>query len=247
MSKLKKAMERAGKRENTPLGFARMEQAKRRAMILAVNAGSNKEASNAVAAGVDAVLLTGSVDAAAVKAAGEVPAGVIVDELSNAAATKLAEAGIDFIASPFARTTATAVDTNRTGHVISLDGDHDDATLRALGPLGLDALLVDRGADPLTLEQQAKFVRLAQLTSTPLLFKVTASIDGDELRVLRDSGGAGVVLPAGTSPADIEAMIKRLQEVPDAHRKDRGSDIAVLPALLGRSHEHEEEEEPDEE
>ncbi len=248
MSKLKKAIERAGRRESTPFGFARVEQKKRRAMILAVTASTGKESSSAVSAGVDAVLLAGSIDANAVKAAGDVPAGALVDELSNAAAAKLAEAGVDFIASPFDRTTATAVDTNRTGHVISLGGEHDDATLRALGPLGLDALLVDRGAEPLTLQQQARFVRLAQLTSTPLLFQITPSIDVDELRVLRDSGGAGVVLPAGTSAADIEAVSKRLEEIPDVRRKEgNAGDIAVLPALLGRSHDHEEEDEPDEE
>jgi hypothetical protein len=251
LSKLKKAIERAGKRDSTPLGFTRVEQEKRRAMLLCVQANSDGDASKARDAGVDVVMVATD-DAgkagAAIKAANGVVAGTVVADLSNDSAAKLAEAGVDFIASPFDKTAATAVDTGRTGHVIAIDGEHDDATLRALAPLGLDALLVDRGAEALTLQQQAKFVRVAQLTSTPLLFKVAPSIEVDELRVLRDSGGAGVVLPAGTSASDIEAVNKRLREVPDPRRGDRSADVAVLPALLGRSHEHDDDgDEPDDE
>ncbi|MEZ4493555.1 MAG: hypothetical protein R3C29_09635 [Dehalococcoidia bacterium] len=246
MSKLKKAIERAGKRESSPMGFRRVEQEKRRAMLLGLVANDEKEASKAAKLGIDVVLVAvndGGKAATAFAALGDLAAGAIVNELSNEDAVKLADAGADFIASPFGATAATAVDTNRSGHVISLDGEFDDATLRALATIGLDALLIDRGSGPLTLQAQAKLVRIAQLTATPLLLQVEPSIAVDELRVLRDSGGGGVILPAGTSASDIEAVSERLREVPDIRKRDSSSsNIAVLPSLLGGGHEHDDDE-----
>lgn len=251
MSQLKKAIERVGRRESGPLGFGQFARARRRAMLLAVVAANEREAAAAAEAGAD-IVIAASADAnaakKAVQAAGgdRFPVGVIVERLDRASAGGLAEAGVDFIVSPFATTAATAVDSGRSGHVISLSDEPDDTTLRALGPIGLDALLVDRGPDELTLERQARLVRLAQLTATPLLFRVDPAIDVDELRVLRDSGGAAVVLPQGTSAADVAGVISRLEEVPEPHRRDRESPgVAMLPALLGHGHEHEEDDEPD--
>ena len=62
MSKLKKAIERAGKRESTPMGFTRVEQTKRRAMLLAVGASNEKDVATGVTAGADAIPTPGSDD-----------------------------------------------------------------------------------------------------------------------------------------------------------------------------------------
>jgi hypothetical protein len=132
------------------------------------------------------------------------------------------------------------------GHIISLGESIDDASLRALGPLGLDAIAVPGRDSALFLSDQLEFVRVAQLSATPLLVRLAAEPDAAELRALRDSGAAIVVAKPGTNTEGLRRLVELLQAVPEPRRREgRGPDVALLPALLGGGHDHDDEDEPD--
>jgi 2-methylisocitrate lyase-like PEP mutase family enzyme len=253
MSNLKRAIERAGKREGGQLGFAQAIHVKRRAMLLAVVAADAAAVKAAAEAGADLVLLTAESAVDATRELGrvaglKVPVGPVLTSLGAGDATALREAACDFVVSPLSATAAEALDGGSMGHALTVDHGLDDAMLRALGPLGLDALVVDGPKNGFSVADQLGLIRLAQLASTPLIVRLASLPGAGELRALRDSGVAIVAAPAGSKPKEIEALASALQAVPEPRRREgRGPEIALLPSLLGAGHEHDDDDEPDDE
>jgi hypothetical protein len=252
MSNLKKAIERSGRREGGQMGFAHVSQAKRKAMLLAAIVEDGAAVTAAAEAGADVALISANDATGAVRELGKasgvkIPVGALLPSLDKAGADALADAKCDFVMSPLGTTRAGALEPGRMGHVISLGETIDDASLRALGPLGLDAIAVPGRDSALFLEDQLGFVRVAQLSATPLLVRLAAEPDAAELRALRDSGAAIVVAKPGTNAAGLRRLAELLREVPEPRRREgRGPEVALLPALLGGGHDHDDEDdEPD--
>jgi hypothetical protein len=221
-------------------------------MLLGMLAEDGAAAKAALAAGADIAILRTSAGAAAaeVKSAGQ-PAndaslGAWLDRLDGAAGDALAGAGCDFIVGTLEGTVATAVDTEKTGLVLVVDPSIEDNILRALGPLGLDALLVEHGFGEMSLADQLKLVRLASFASTPLIVTTRPEAPAAELRVLRDSGTVCVLVPSGTPESKLRELSDRLRELPPRKARREGGDIAIVPAVAAMRHE-EEVHEPDEE
>jgi hypothetical protein len=176
----------------------------------------------------------------------KVPVGALLPSLDKSAADALADADCDFVMSPLGTTRAGALDTGRMGHLVSLSEPVDDASLRALGPLGLDAIAVPGRDSALFLGDQLEFVRVAQLSATPLLVRLAAEPDAAELRALRDAGAAIVAAKPGTSVEGLRRLVELLQAVPEPRRREsRGPEIALLPSLLGAGHDHDDDDESD--
>jgi hypothetical protein len=221
-------------------------------MALIATAKNAADIQAALDAGADAVL----VDAGGAAAAAEVMAGIASDKLSvgaglsslsEADAEKLRAAHCDFVVSPLETTDSAAVDTEKMGQVVVATQDMEDNTLRALGPLGLDGLFVQRSNGAMTLGQQLGLVRLASFASTGLLASVESNATVGELRVLRDSGAFAVVAPAGTPPDGLQTLSETLKAVPAPKKgKREGNDIAIVPASKAGAAEEEGEEEEDE-
>jgi len=253
MSNLKKAIERAGRREGGQLGFAQVSQAKRRAMLLAIAADDASAAEAAAEGGADIVLLSAKNARDAARELGrlgslKVPVGPVLAALTSEDATVLRDARCDFVVSPLTGTAAGALDANVMGHALALEQTVDDATLRALGPLGLDALVVDAPRASFSVADQLALVRVAQLASTPLIVRLATRPDPGDLRALRDSGVAIVAAPPGSKQGDLQDLISGLQAVPELRKREgRGPEIALLPSLLGGAHEHDDDGEPDDE
>ncbi len=221
-------------------------------MLLGVLADSGAAAKAAFEAGADVAIVRASGGSNAAKeakaAAGknnDSVLGVWLSELDEGTSTALAQAACDFVIGTLEGTVATAVDTDRMGQVLVAASSMDDAILRALGSLGLDALLVEHGKGAMSLADQLQLVRLASFASTPLLVTVAAEAPVNELRVLRDSGAACVLLSAGSSAAEIDAMSDRLRAVPARKPRREGGEIALVPSMAAAHANHEEEEEDD--
>ncbi|MGI8925021.1 MAG: hypothetical protein ACR2HN_00055 [Tepidiformaceae bacterium] len=248
MSQLHKAIGRTQRREGPRLGFGPTSREQPRAMLAIVMAGNAKDASAAFEAGADAVILGGSAAAVATAVKSVAPkgacVGALVPSLDVAGAEALHKAGCDFAVSTLDGTAAAALDTEQMGHVLSIEGTIEDNVLRALGPLGLDALYVAGSAPSMTVAGQVELVRLASFSGTPLLVGVEPGIGASDLRVLRDSGAVGAIAPQGTTAGQVKALVEALKAVPPPKRSRReGSDIALVPAV-GRpaeeeDHEHE--------
>jgi hypothetical protein len=232
------------------VGFNRAVQEKPRAMLLGTIAADAASAKKGLDSGADVVIIRAADAAAAAKAIADVGStkaciGVQVPALDDAGAEALRKAGCDFVISPLESTSSTAVDSERMGHVVALPEVIDDTTLRALGPLGLDGLFVDKLDGTLTLASQINMVRLASFSSTPLLGTVAVKAPVAELRVLRDSGVAVVVAPEGTSAGDLAKLTESLKAVPPKKSRRDGGDIAMIPAGRPAAEESEDDDDDD--
>jgi hypothetical protein len=250
LSQLQKAIERIQRREGPRMGFSQAMRETPRAMLAGIIVNDAGPAKEMLAQGADVVIVRAkdATEAAARIAKvenGKAAIGALLTELDEAGAEALAKAKCDFVISPLEATTAEAVDTDRMGHVISAHRDLDDNTLRALGPLGLNALYVERAAGAMTMAGRLDLVRLATFTNTPLLVTVGTEAGVPELRVLRDSGVAAVIAPEGTTGAQMEKLFEALKAVPAPKRERRGSDIAIVPAMGGGRDEEEEDDDHD--
>ena len=252
MSQLQKRIQRIQRREGPSIGFGRVTREQPRAMALVATARNAAEAQAALDAGADAVLIdAGSVSgaAAAMKdiASDKLAVGAGLAGLSEADTELLRNAHCDFVVSPLETTDSAAVDTEKMGQVVVATLDMEDNTLRALGPLGLDGLFVQRSAGAMTLGQQLSIVRLASFASTGLLVTVEPAAGVGELRVLRDSGTLAVVAPAGASAEALKSLGETLKAVPAPKKgKREGNDIAIVPASKAGGAEEEGGEEEDE-
>lgn len=252
MSQLQKKIARVQRRESTRgLGFGQMARERPQAMLLGVVVSDAGAANTAAEAGADIVIFQGANGAAVAEVIREldpkkVTAGAWLEALDEAGAEVLRDAKCDFVISKLESTASAAVDSEEMGQVIQIEESIDDTTLRALGPLGLDALLVERSAGPMTLAGQLGLVRLAAFAGTPLIVTTAQDASEGELRVLRDSGAAMVMLEAGTGPDAIAGMVERLKAVPAPRRGRReNADLAIVPSTAAASHDHEEPDEDD--
>ena len=245
MSELQKRITKVQRREVAGgLGFGAARREAPRAMLLAVSVKDTAAAKAAVEAGADVVVIDGldaKAAAAAIKPLEKVVAGARLTSLDEAGAKALHEAGCDFAISPLDSTASGAVDPEKMGQVVAPNDDISDTTLRALGPIGLDGLYIDRPIGAMTLGNQLELVRLASFASVPLLVTVLAGASMEELRVLRDSGTAVVVAPVGTTAAQVGALIEMLKAIPAPKKGSKGGDMAIVPSMAQRGADDEEE------
>lgn len=252
MSQLKKMIARLGRPQNSGIGFGPVNREKPKALLLAALAPDAGAARGLLNAGAD-VAIACATDSQGVRSVieglsgGKATAGAWVSAIDAAGAEALRSAGCDFVISTIEGTAAAAVDPDRMGVVVAVEGGLDDSTLRAMAPLGLDGLFVERSPGNMNLAAQLELVRLATLSGTPLLVTASAAITVDELRVLRDSGVAAIVLPENVTPADITAVTERLRAVPARKPKREGQEIALVPSVAAGIEDHEHEEDGDDE
>jgi hypothetical protein len=245
MSQLRKKIERLQKRDGPGMGFAHVARQQAAAMLLGVLGGDAKETRSAFDAGADfaVVRADGSRSAAQTvkQLAGEGAClGAWLPSLSADDSETLREAGCDFTISSFEGTASVAVDPDRMGHVLQVPTEGvEDSILRALAPLGLDALLFEGEATGLSLASQLQLVRLSAFSGTPLIVTVSGEPSPAELRTLRDSGCAAIILVEDAAPSRVSALLETLKAVPPPRKAKReGPDVAIVPAT-GASNEHE--------
>ncbi|MEO8538535.1 MAG: hypothetical protein ABI577_02255 [bacterium] len=252
MSQLQKRIQKLQRREGPAIGFGRVSREQPRAMALVATARNAGEIQSALDAGADAVLVDAGNAAAAAAAMSGIASdkqaiGAGIASLSEADAEALRNAHCDFVVSPLDTTDSAAVDTEKMGQVVVTTQDMEDNILRALGPLGLDGLFVQRSAGAMTLGQQLGLVRLASFASTGLIVTVEPTAAVGELRVLRDSGTLAVVAPAGTSADALKTLGDTLKAVPAPKKgKREGNDVAMVPASKSSGDDEGGEEEEDE-
>jgi hypothetical protein len=116
-----------------------------------------------------------------------------------------------------------------------LDPDLEDTPLRLIGELGLDALVVRAPQLPLTVERLLAVRRISAFTRTALLMDVPPDIDAASLRLLRDSGVAGLVLG---DAGKLGALKERVAALPVRGKRKEEHTDALLPATGAGGHEH---------
>lgn len=233
MSKLRDRIRRTFQRRPGPLGFAprNREADEHRYVIVIAEVGDADAASAAAGAGADALLHSGGLDGieAVIEAAGELPVGARLEAAGGGDADALIEAGADFLVFDDSRTEAAALLRDELGHVgLLADADASEDELRLLQPLDLDALLVPASAGSLSVRDQLRTRRIAELARKPLIAPVSAGVSTEELRIWRDAG-APVVLAAGDA-GDLEAVVAAAGEVPAPRERREERPDPLLPA-----------------
>lgn len=251
MSQLQKAIARIQRRESgSRIGFGATAREKPKALLLGVVVSDGASAKAALEAGADVVILQAGAAASAAAQLKQVNqgscAGALLPSLAESDVETLRTAGCDFVVASLEGAAATAVDTEKMGHVVAVKHDISDTTLRALAPLGLDGLYVDHERGAMSLGEQLELVRLSSFANSPLLVAIGANPSVAELRVLRDSGVAVAVAPEGTKAGQLTALAEALKAVPPPKKARReGGEMALVPAFKVAAVEEEEIEEPE--
>ncbi len=236
MSKLSEALQRKRRGESARvMGFGTRAAAKDRALLLGVPGVSAKEAGAALEAGADFVAVNARNAAAAVKALDGLDGllGAQAASLDADGVKTLEEAGADFVLADPESAAAGVVDSD-LGLVLEAEEAWEDAQLRALAPLSLDAVLVREPVERFTVARRISLARLATLCGAPLIVTVGADVSSADLAALRESGAGGVVPPAGTKAGKLAALIEKLEAVPlRSPRKRTEGGFAIVPATSG--------------
>ncbi|MDO8614843.1 MAG: hypothetical protein Q7T33_03780 [Dehalococcoidia bacterium] len=250
MSKLADRIRRASRPQPAPLGFAAAAARKAAPTMLSLvrlSADEAGKAGEAAARGADAVIIE-AIDPRKLKEqaakANSAALGVRPHKAVRQAVASLREAGADFAVVDTESALAESLLEESMGYVLALPANAEDTTLRLLGDLGLDALLVQAPAEPVTVERLLELRRIAVLSRTPLLAEIPADADASLLQVLRDSGVAGVVIE-GSALGKLEALRERIAALPPRGRKRQEHTDAVVPAQAAQAAYDEDEDDED--
>lgn len=232
--------------EPAPLGFAAASARAAAPTLLCLVRLSKSDAGKAeeaVKKGADAVIVEG-LDAGkardVAKKAGEAFFGGRPEKATRGEVAAMRDGGADFVVLDL-HDAADGMLEEKIGLVLSLEDDVEDMTLRLLGELGIDALIVPGPGDKLSVSELLGFRRLATLARAPLLTEVKGDADADLLQALREAGVAGVIVGAGDL-GKLEGLRQRVAGLPARGRKKEERAEAMLPAGVGAGsgdHEHE--------
>ena len=230
MSKLSEALQRKRRGEGArAMGFGARASEKDRALLLGATGAS---AGEALEAGADFVAVAADDADAAVAALDRLDglAGVQVASLATEGIEALEEAGADFvIADP--ETAAAGIVDSELGLVLEVDEAWEDAPLRALAPLSLDAVLVRAPVATFTVARRISLSRVGALCGAPLIVTVSTGISSADLGALRESGAGGVVAAEDTSADELAGLIEQLEAVPPRSSKRRSEGgFAIVPS-----------------
>ena len=249
MAKLADLIKRATKGEPAPLGFGNAREKPPASMVLVALAAKRwpQAASDAVAAGADALFLTGHPNESeiteAIAAADGRPCGLLAAD--DADLSTLHGAGLDFLAlSPDAP--ARLLQNEDSTFLLRVGTNLTDIQLRTVDALPVDALFLDADAAPLTISRQMEIQRVSGLARKTIMLAVASDSTQDDLLSLRESGVALIAVDMANQ--DATEALRHLRGLIDALPKrgrQRGQERpgVTLPTVSG--HDHEEDDEDD--
>lgn len=230
MSKLRDRLRETARRQANGFGFTATRTAERsiRQVLVIAEVSDASGAAQAVTAGADILLHTGALESLAevVTAASGHVVGRTVEAATAADATAVQEAGAHFLAFDDHHTDAAALLVQSIGYVALL-GQEDDADLRLLRPLDLDGAIVAAPPSQLTVRDQLRLRRSADLVRKPLFARVSAAIDASTLEVWRDAGVVAVVV----SDAGLISDIAQAADAVPRPRESTERREVVVPAM----------------
>jgi hypothetical protein len=201
MSKLRDRIRDMSRRRVAAFGFAAMRSEERapRQLLVVAEVGDAAAASSAAEAGADVVLHGGALDAlaGAAGAAGSAVVGQVLEAATAEEASAALEAGAHFIVFNDERTDAAALLNPKLGYVGMLEAE-EDADLRLLRALDLDAVIVPQPAERMNVRDQLRLRRMGELTRKPMIARLNERVGATTLEVWRDAGVVAVLVPAGS-------------------------------------------------
>jgi hypothetical protein len=239
MSRFLKRLEQISNAAPAPMGFgaARGQRTPGMALVGLVSKNYSAGIAAVVDLAPDAALLTGAVNAAAMRQAhralGEAtPWGVRVGSLTDEDAKAYSDGGCDLLAFPLQSTALGAVASDSIARILSLEADIELERLRALDSLPVDALLLPKAniTAPWTLGDLAAVTAVSRRVSKYILLEVSQPPGAAELVALRDAGVHGLVVDVASAPSGSLAGLKAaLLNMPRRRPVRRERAAASLP------------------
>jgi len=239
LSKLADKIKNVTRLSSAALGFGAAKAAKESTMVLAGIAKDTKDAAEMARRGADAVVVAAAKPEAGKDLSGTI-AGAVIAGKADDEAKAYREGGFDFVVFDPNQASATALLDEKTGYVLNLPKDLDEADVRTLEGFQLDAIDVGAIDGALTVRRQMELRRTFAMTRKPLWARVKGDISGRELQALRDTN---VVVVAADRAEDIERLRKTIDGLPPRARRRDGEDrpTALVPRTVAVEEEDEEE------
>lgn len=228
MSKLADAIRRSQRIDAAPMGFGAAKPAPRPTMLTGAVAKAGEDLQAYAQAGID-LLLVDARGSSAPEARGHSAAllGLIAGPVDAATVAQLKQAGYDFVVCEASTTAAAALLDDDIAYVLSVSDTAEEAFLRSLEPLALDAVYLESVPQPLTLAGQIALTRVSLLSRKPLVCLTPDGISADDLRCLRAAGCVAVLASGAAAAKTLKETVAALP--PRKTRRDEGRAVA-LPA-----------------
>ncbi len=220
MSKLADKIKNVTRVSSTPLGFGTTKAADEPTMVLLGIAKDTKDAAEMAKRGADAVVVSGAKPDAAKELSGTIAGAAIVGKAEDESKA-YREGGFDFVLFDPNHASATALQDEKVGYILTLPHDLDESEVRTLEAFQLDAIDIGAMDGALTVRRQIDLRRTYAMTRKPLLARVKGDISMRELQALRDTN---VVLVAAERADDIERLRKTIDSLPPRTRRRDGDD-----------------------
>jgi len=258
VSKLVKQLEKLARgTDQPPMGFGfHAAQTKTPALLTLclLDKENPKAAAAAASAGADFIVIPMSPDnlkdAAAILKTESATCGAFCQNLSAEHLPTLKKAGCDFLVFEPQQAPMAALrdeDDEGMGKVLVLDSLMEDSLAATAEQLNVDAVLLDIGDPPLTIQQVMVFQRTAGLTSKPVLAVVPVTLSSAEVEVLRDLGVQGLVVRVkDVKTAEAIANLRKTADGIAPPKKKKMKATAILPKVSMRAAAEEDEEEEEE-
>ena len=180
-----------------------------------------------------------------IKAAGDVPVGILLKDVSGEKLHQLLDSGCDFLVLD-TKMPATALRAEGMGKFLAIGLSLDSGLVRAINNLDVDGVfLISDGDSFTTVEHLLIYRRFSELLDKPLIAMLPSPVDTDVLSNLREAGISGVVVPA-TQPSEAFVELRKLiDSLPKEVKHKRGRASVTLPQCTDITDvEEEEDEEP---
>ncbi|MDO8532338.1 MAG: hypothetical protein Q7T26_09295 [Dehalococcoidia bacterium] len=256
MSKLVERLEKLAHGVNQPMGFgfhAAQPKTPSLLTIALLDKENPRTAAAAASAGADFIVVPVSAAnikdlGATFKAAESVSCGVLCHDLSAEHIPALKEAGCDFLVFEPQQAPMSILRDEEMGKVLVLDNLMEDTLAATAEQLEVDAVLLDLGDPPLTIQRVMVFQRTAGLTSKSVIAVVPATLSIAEVEVLRDMGVQGLAVRVkDVKSAEAISDLRKAAEGLAPPKKKKMKANAIVPRIALRTAPDEDGEEEEEE
>lgn len=231
-------------KSNAPsMGFHRAEaDARPLCMLVAVELNGKPEdelkevATTGAAAGIlDPAGLTPAALVKYLKNKVDMPVGLVLGGGKTGTGSKPEGSDIDFIVFDMNLPVKSLAgnESGSVGRILRLDTSIESGLLRSVHGLqpGIEAVIIDIRVPSLTIETLMHCRKAADFTGQPIIALAVSKLTLAELAALRDAGVKCLVLPSGSTAAEISSLIDDIRALPKPEKKKGKKGIAILPRM----------------
>jgi hypothetical protein len=254
VSKFVDKLQSLSKSSASPIGFRPSAESKSSVLLLIAGLSGKKVEEAKVIADVnaDAALIfdqscSAKIVGQMVEAAGDVPLGMFVRDVSEEKINELVGSGCDFVVFDI-KVAAEVLHKDGVGKILMIEPSLDQGFVRAINSLDVDGVLVsDEGEGSfVAVEHLLVCRRFVELLEKPVMITLPSSVTSAELGNLWQAGVDAIVVPPAQSVEALAELKKMIEALPRGTRGRRGKVGVVLPHYGGGVAMEEDEEQEEE-